>query len=420
MSLRLFVLALVLGGCRSAVPLGAPEASAPETGALDYTVAVETVRSGYEPDTAWTQAFVAAVPRPGAPPELVVTMSKLITSGIDNYGDLYESRSGDQARTWTPPHRVPALRRTTVGPGQDVVLGDFVPQWHAATGTLVGTGKLFVYDTESPDRDQEAGRAVGYSVYDAARGAWGPVRRLALPARDHGGRPLVHPTAGVVQRLDLPDGDVLLPINYVHAPEATGDAERNVTTVLRCRFDGDSLRYVEHGTELEYPSGRGVYEPSITAYDGFYYLTLRTDDTALVARSHDGLRYEPPVEWRFDDGAVLGSYNTQQHWVAHSDGLFLVYTRRGANNDHILRNRAPLFIGRVDPASMRVVRATERVLVPERGARLGNFGVATVDAQTTVVSVAERMQEGSVERGADNSVFVVRVTWSRPNRLAGR
>ena len=45
--------------------------------------------------------------------------------------------------------------------------------------------------------------------------------------------------------------------------------------------------------------------------------------------------------WTFDDGSELGNYNTQQHWVTHSDGLFLVYTRRGADNDDIARHRAP-------------------------------------------------------------------------------
>ena len=40
-------------------------------------------------------------------------------------------------------------------------------------------------------------------------------------------------------------------------------------------------------------------------------------------------------EWRFDDGSPLGSYNTQQHWVTVGGGLFLVYTRKGADNDHI-------------------------------------------------------------------------------------
>ena len=46
--------------------------------------------------------------------------------------------------------------------------------------------------------------------------------------------------------------------------------------------------------------------------------------------SKDGLQYGPIHDWTFDDGSDLGSYNTQAHWLVHSDGLFLSYTRRGA------------------------------------------------------------------------------------------
>ena len=56
-------------------------------------------------------------------------------------------------------------------------------------------------------------------------------------------------------------------------------------------------------------------------------------------------------------------------------GLFLVYTRRGANNDHIMRHRAPLFIGQVNPRTLQVIRATERVLLTENQATLGNSGI---------------------------------------------
>jgi hypothetical protein len=90
---------------------------------------------------------------------------------------------------------------------------------------------------------------------------------------------------------------------------------------------------------------------------------MRADHSAFVARSDDGLRFELFIEWKFDDGQVLGSYNTQQHWLTHNDTLYLIYTRRGANNDHVMRHRAPLFIAEVDPVRLCVRRATERILV---------------------------------------------------------
>jgi hypothetical protein len=104
--------------------------------------------------------------------------------------------------------------------------------------------------------------------------------------------------------------------------------------------------------------------------------------------------------------------------------LFLVYTRKGASNDHVFRHRAPLFIAQVDPERLCVLRHTERVLVPEHGARLGNFGVTEISAHETWVTVAEWMQTWGPNvvippgdpRGADNRVFVARLLWSRPNR----
>jgi len=67
-----------------------------------------------------------------------------------------------------------------------------------------------------------------------------------------------------------------------------------------------------------------------------------------VTSGTDGLHFDPPKPWKFDDGADLGSYNTQAHWAQHGDKLYLVYTRKGAKNDHVFRHRAPLFMAEVD------------------------------------------------------------------------
>lgn len=66
---------------------------------------------------------------------------------------------------------------------------------------------------------------------------------------------------------------------------------------------------------------------------------MRSDKSAYVAKGNDGLHFSPMKEWTFDDDSILGSYNTQQHWVSHSDNaLYLVYTRKGANNDEVFRH----------------------------------------------------------------------------------
>ena len=224
--------------------------------------------------------------------------------------------------------------------------------------------------------------------------------------------------AGSVQRCDLEDGTILLPVYFKSlGPEPYG------SVVLRCRFDGEVLRVEEIGSPVTVPVARGVYEPSLVQYKNRFYLTLRNDDAGYVAVSDDGLKFGEPVRWTFDDGAPLGNYNTQQHWVAHESGLYLVYTRRGADNDHVFRHRAPLFIARVDPERRCVLRETERVLVPNKGARLGNFGVTEVSPTETWVTVTEWMQGPPPHQfnpdyprqfGADNRVWAARILWGKP------
>jgi hypothetical protein len=72
----------------------------------------------------------------------------------------------------------------------------------------------------------------------------------------------------------------------------------------------------------------------------------------------------------------------------------------------------------VDPERLCVIRETERILVPERGARLGNFGVVRIGERESWVTVAEWMQTNPpnpfdstvCERyGSDNSVFVAKI-----------
>jgi len=84
-----------------------------------------------------------------------------------------------------------------------------------------------------------------------------------------------------------------------------------------------------------------------------------------------------------------------------------------------------LFIAQVDPASLRVVRSTEKVLLPERGVMLGNFGAAAITPDESWVTDAEfisRLHDPNAgrqphSRGADGTVWLGRVKWSTPNQL---
>jgi len=127
----------------------------------------------------------------------------------------------------------------------------------------------------------------------------------------------------------------------------------------------------------------------------------------------DGLHFGPIKPWCFDDGGELGSYNTQQHWLTRDNRLFLAYTRRGAGNDHIPRHRAPLFLAEVDPDRLVVLRDTEQVLVPERGATLGNFGAAPITPNESWVTVSEGVwSDEARQRGATGATWIARIRWN--------
>jgi hypothetical protein len=366
----------------------------------DYRIQLETISRGYDGRTCWVHPRAGSIP--GEPPTVVLTMQKLLLTGSDVFFALNEMRTDDLGKTWSGPREhAETLGRRIEPDGVVVATCDFTPKWHVRSDKLLGTGQTVRYrgDKVIENRDRET----SYAVYDPGSHTWTPWATLEMPD------PVKFQSAGAgsVQRLDLPDGEILLPIYFKSKEQKTYR-----TSVVRCSFDGTKLAYREHGNELKIDEGRGLYEPSLTRFGDRYLLTLRNDSAGYVAVSRDGLNFDKPIRWLWDDGTDLGNYNTQQHWVTHSQGLFLVYTRKGPNNDHVFRHRAPLFIARVDPETLRVIRSTERVLVPERGARLDNFAVTEVSEHETWVTVAEWMQTWGPKivippdntYGADNSV----------------
>lgn len=349
----------------------------------------------------WWQARTAYLP--GKTPLWLTTMSETGKTTSHDFHDIFQSISKDRGKTWSSPQLVPSLQRHNEKDGYQVAPGDLWPAWHAATNTILTTGKTFNF--RDGNKEDYLRERVSYAVMEP-KATWGPLQFLALPERDHAGYPIIAANAGCTQRYDLPNGDILLPIRY-----ARDANNRNYTsTIAECAFNGKKLEYRRHGTEINIPKGRGLYEPSLTKFEDNYYLTLRADHTAFVASSVDGLHFNAIKEWQFDDGKPLGSYNTQQHWVTIGGGLFLVYTRRGANNDHIMRHRAPLLIGQVNPKSLQVMRATEQVLIQENHATLGNSGVCRISDTESWITCGEGLLRLGKRKGDHNKVLVVKIT----------
>jgi len=373
---------------------------------LSYRVTVESPVSASSDDRYWFQARVGAVAPNHCLAELVLTAQLIDRQGSHLYHGLVSWRSHDLGKTWQGPAPQAGLDRRTAGKGLLEVPADMTPFWHQKTGKLLLTGVTFLLNEKRKSFVLDAGSSTAYSVYDASTRTWSEYRKLKMPEEKAFG----YARAGCSQAWELPDGDILLPIYFKEVSEL----EHFKTTVVRCRFDGKTLRYLDRGNDLELPIKRGLYEPSLTKFRDTYYLTLRNDDEGYLATSSDGLHFGPPRKWKFDDGSPLGSANTQQHWVTHSDALFLAYTRKNADNEEVFRNRAPLFMAEVDRKTGALIRSTETILLPKVGtSEFGNFGVGNVDANETWVTAGR----GDAKSG-EPSIYIARIQWSKPNRLA--
>ncbi|MGI5818785.1 MAG: exo-alpha-sialidase [Armatimonadota bacterium] len=389
---------------------------------LDYDARLDVISEGYDRETEWFQPRIGIIP----PATAVLIMTRAEMWGSDIFTAVREFRSEDLGETWAGPVVHQTLDRRTQPDGTDVCPADLTPAWHEPSGTLLATGHTATYsqgDRGTVIVGDTHRREIVWTVYDAAAHAWSEWATLPMPDGDR----FYWASAGCAQRVDLADGTILLPISRMSRDEIGESIWRGcfTTTVIRCAFDGETLCMLEQGNEMTVPEPRGLYEASLAGFDGRFFLTLRNDRRGYVCEG-DGLNFAEPRPWRFNDGTELGSYNTQQHWLTHSDGLFLTYTRRGAGNDHVIRHRAPLFIAQVDPDRLCVIRETERVLVPEFGAQLGNFGVCDASPDETWVVTSEGMHGDAQRpydihltesRGASNRVWLARLRWRERNEL---
>lgn len=415
---RAFLAGLVIAGALPlsaiAVESAATQASAPSEGktqpgkvtVLDYALELSEILPA-EKEGSWFQPRPVAIPLPGGRMRVVMTIQKAL--GSDFFSGLSTMRSDDLGKTWSAPRVDPGLGWRPLEGGDNMGICDVTLGWHAPSGKVIGIGHSVRY-TKKGFGGIEHKRDTTWISYDPATDQWSPWKILALPEQADN-RYFINAVHG--QWLVEPNGSMLVPFYALAKELATPKwtfAFRGA--VARLKFEGGELSYVESGREILHSVPRGLYEKSLTWFRGRYYMTMRNDQKAYVTVSDDGLNFEPIRAWTFDDGTELGSYNTQQKWATHSDGLFLVYTRRGANNDHIPRNRAPLFIAQVDPVTLQVIRSTERIAVPERGVDIGNFDATAITADETWITTA-----GTVK---SSPAYLARIRWAKPNKLLGR
>ena len=341
--------------------------------------------------------------------DVFLTWQRLLLSGSDVFYGTFMSRSEDAGRTWSEPVEVKGIPDVRA----DGVRTAYAAEAHYSVknGRWYALGHSQDYHNDSvPDTASADGRPyqVPYQyAFDPKTGTFSDGRPLPVPFAFAGAYPFG-------QAVELDDGDLLVGFQC-RPPEAK--TFHLTTYVVRYRFDGADLKPVACGRPITRADfARGLYEPSLARWNGRFFLTLRSDEMGMFCTSDDGLDYTAPEPWRFDDGSPIGNRNTQQHWIVSPQALYLAYTREGANNDHVFRNRAPIFIARYDPQRRCLVRSTEMPLVPELGARLGNFAVTPHGDEQWLVT-AEWMQPAGCERyGSDNSIWLVKLKFPAAGR----
>ncbi|MCC6124062.1 MAG: exo-alpha-sialidase [Pirellulales bacterium] len=390
---------------------------------VPYDIRLDVISEGHDGKTEWFGPRAGIIP----PNKAVLLMHRSALAGDDVFLGMYDMRSDDLGKTWSAPKACAGLERKPWSGQVEICPCDLVPGRHGKSGKLLALGATACYlpEAKKPLADNSQPAFATYSVYDEDRRTWSSWQSLEMPDKEH----FYWAYGGAAQRVDLPGGEILWPMYCMDYKRVGKNFRKSsfFTTIVKCSFDGRNMQYLTHGDELTVKDRQGLAEPSLTQFQDRFYLTLRGYFRGYVAVGRDGLHFEKPVPWTFDDGTELGSHNTQQHWITHSDGLFLVYTRRGAGNDHIIRNRAPLFMAQVDPERLCVLRGTERILLPNKGGQYGNFGAVNVSSNETWITEAEGMQGDakkpmdialSARRGANNRLYVCRILWRKPNRLA--
>jgi hypothetical protein len=289
---------------------------------------------------------------------------------------------------------------------------DVTPQYHPQTKTVLALGHVVFYKGEYFARNEQLARYPIYAVR-AADGSWSD--RKILKWEDPRGSFIYSNNCG--QRVVLPDGEIQM--SFTFGPQA----ERRMVAGVRARFDGETLEVNQVGPPLQHPHGRGLLEPSVAQFQNQFWMTIRAEDgRGYVTRSTDGIQWEEKKPWSWDDGTPLDMSTTQQHWLTHSDGLFLVYTRKDKDNINVIRWRSPLYVAQVDVKRMCLIRSTERTVlplvgdgvdVPDQVALMGNFNVTHVSPEESWVTVGEWMPKS----GYRGDVLLARIRWSKPNRL---
>lgn len=397
---------VLLPAIRQVLAFDAFQPDPDELSNLGYRLERSAVQYGYDDEFSWVNGRAGVIPasvalNPINKPTVVLPVHQVEHAGPDIFQGLHTFRSRDLGLSWEGPFEEPAFRRSPVDEQVDRVrlVSNFTPRFHTASGTLLGIGENVVYERNNllPDHPRE----IAYATFNVHNQTWSTWRVFELPDELR----FANAGAGSGRRIDLDDGSILFP---VYSKEA--ETGRFHITVVHSNFDGQTLEYIQHSNTMTVvDAGHDLYEPSLTEFNGSYYLTFRNDEEVYITRSVDGLQFDEPQSLHFDNGQHLDSDKTRQQWVSHSDGLYLAYTRQG---------KQTLFLARVDPEELQIIEQSGHPIIPsQRGGRLDNLDVTVISEDETWVIATEWIKPTEV--GADfaynNLIHIARLHWLESN-----
>jgi len=336
-------------------------------------------------------------------------------SGSDLFSQVFWSRSSDNGRSWMQPQPIVSLGRKLLPDGIEEGTCDVVPVYHAKTNSVLAIGHNVYYKDNVLARPTE-NRYPVYVISDA-KGNWSDRKKLEWDNPKTTG---IY-TCGCSQRITLENGNIILALSF--GPKERKDRkDRKVCSVL-CSYDGKDLTIIKSGNELELAVKRGLLEPSLVYFKNRFFMTIRAEDGhGYVTVSNNGLNWEKQRSWCWDDGEPLTMSTTQQHWLIHSHGLFLVYTRKAEHNVNVMRWRAPLYVAKVEADKLCLIRDSEKVVFPLIGdgvndpnhvARMGNFHVVNASRYESWITVGESLPHENWK----GNTLLGRIFWSRANEL---
>src|SRR6185503_1997470 len=112
-------------------------------------------------DLHFAQSRAALIP--GSPPRVLLTTQQIERVGSHGYRDVFAVETSDGGKTWSVLARIASLARRRMPEGHDLVIGDVCPQWHAASGVVLATGKTFGFD--GGVKENRGHERVSYAIY---------------------------------------------------------------------------------------------------------------------------------------------------------------------------------------------------------------------------------------------------------------